>query len=125
MKKPSVLIVEDEPAVADIFAKVVMSIDCSYIRASRISEAQLALRLHHFTVVICDLLLPDGCGVLIAEQAIKRGCGLVIVTGYADRYASDLSRLSKIDPKVQILHKPFQLDELAKSLLALVEPLSR
>jgi len=125
MNKPSVLIVEDEPEIAEIFAKVVLSIDCSYIRASRIKEAELALRHIAFTIVICDLILPDGVGISIAEKAIKRGCGLVIVTGFADKYAADLTRLSEIDPRVQILHKPFPVQTLEKTLIGLLEPLSR
>lgn len=123
--KPTVLIVEDEPSIADIFAKIVLSIDCSYIRASKVSEALYAMHQKKFEVVICDLLLPDGSGIQVAEKAVKKGCSLIIVTGYAERYAKDLSKLSKINPGIKILHKPFPMIDLERSLLELVEPFSR
>lgn len=123
--KPTVLIVEDEPGISEVFAKIVLSVDCSYIRASKVSEALFAMNQKKFEVVICDLLLPDGSGIQVAERAVRKGCGLIIVTGFADRYAKDLNRLSGINPSIRILHKPFPLLDLERSLLELVGPLSR
>jgi len=123
--KPTVLVVEDEPKIADIFAKVILSIDCSYMRASKVSEALYALSHQKFQVVICDLCLPDGSGIAVAQRAVRKGCGLIIVTGYVERYANDLSELQNINLKIKILHKPFPLSELESSLLDLVGPLSR
>lgn len=123
--KPTILIVEDDPALAGIFAKIVLSIDCSYIGASTVKEGLFALKQKRFEVVLCDLLLADGCGILVAEKALQKKSALIIVTGFAERFSEELFRLSKIHSNIKILHKPFPLLDLEVTLLDLVGPLSR
>ena len=62
--RPSVLIVDDEPAVLDTVRDLLgRTVDCSLISASTISEAKRILDEQPVQVVLLDVNLPDGDGM--------------------------------------------------------------
>lgn len=62
--RPSVLIVDDEPAMLELVRDVLdRSIDCRLISASSIDEAKRILDAEPVQVVLLDVNLPDGDGM--------------------------------------------------------------
>lgn len=88
---PSVLVVEDEPAIAESLSYALRRDGFSVVIAGRISEA--GPHLDEVDLVVLDLMLPDGSGFEIIGQARRRPKPPAIIVlssrdGEADRVAA-------------------------------------
>jgi len=108
-----VLIVDDEPAVAEFMREL---LDSWGLEASVTSEAEAALALvqadaERYDVVITDQTMPRMSGVQLAEEIRRMSAGppVVLYTGYED--AVDAGRLSAAGIK-SLVRKPFEPSEL-------------
>jgi len=82
----SVLMVDDEPVVRDVFARLLSrETDISLILAEDAETAVELLRTHRFDVLITDKNLPGMGGIeLIAEaRAVRPMIEAIMITGYA------------------------------------------
>lgn len=114
VKIENLLLVEDDDAVAEAVGE---SLRERGLDPTRVATAAAAIELtgrQHFDVAIIDVGLPDLDGIRLAHTLREIGHDLcvVFVTGHADeREFAEL--IAKGDV---ILHKPFESDELIRSL---------
>ncbi|MCB9698741.1 MAG: response regulator [Alphaproteobacteria bacterium] len=101
-----VLVVEDEPAVQRLAARVLGRVGMTVSLASDPAEA--ATLDGPFDVVLSDVVMPEGGGLAVLRDIEDRlpGTPIVFMTGYAEE-ASWLSGQ-------QVLHKPFQPQQLVR-----------
>src|SRR4051794_8302350 len=72
MNQRTVLVVEDEPRVAEAIADQLREEEYDVIVARTMTEAELALTMRGPEVVVLDVVLPDGSGL---ELCHKIRCG--------------------------------------------------
>ncbi|MDW8147188.1 MAG: ATP-binding protein [Roseiflexaceae bacterium] len=103
----TILVVEDEPAVRRLAARILRDYGYTVFEASNGQEAQqvvetLPARAIH--LLITDLVMPGMSGVELATwvQARYPGVGILFMSGYARQVS-----ISNENPTVAFLHKPF------------------
>lgn len=117
---PTVLVVEDDPAVRQLAATVLRLAGCDVLGAGTVAEARNLLDRHPgpIAVVVTDLALPDGSGVELsaAAAALRPGIRVLVISGWPAA-AADLPH------GVAFLDKPFTASALRETVWALmVEP---
>jgi len=102
-----VLIVEDQGDIADLLAEFLSGEGYQMHIARDGATMRAALAAHPLDVVILDLTLPGPeSGWALAELAVGRGLGLIIVTG-------DHANVERLEhASHRYLLKPFRLDAL-------------
>ena len=110
------MIVDDEPALAEIFRDAL--VDAGY-RVEAFTDAHLALHSFsqdpsHFDIVVADINMPgmDGIKLIKAIRAI-RNLPVILYTGYLDR---DLQRRAEEANIRYVLHKPILPDEMVNQV---------
>lgn len=102
-----VLIVEDDPAVQQVFGMVLADEGYELVLARDGASMRNALAADDIDVVIIDVMLPGGeMGFVLAGEATGRGCGVILVTGHHDHYQH------VVDSGYPYLFKPFRLSAL-------------
>jgi two-component system copper resistance phosphate regulon response regulator CusR len=114
-----VLIVEDEPKLADIIARCLQGASFEVEIAGSIAQAQERLSRSRPDLVLLDLLLPDGSGTgLIAIIRTQwRDLPILVLTARADLKAKIENFEAGAD---DYLTKPFALPELLVRVNALL-----
>ncbi|WP_296272241.1 HDOD domain-containing protein [Pseudomonas sp. UBA6323] len=116
-----VLILEDDPWIADLLKQIVLSlrpgarVDCQ----TRVAEAIAAWHREPAQLVIADWNLPDGSGTLLL-QAVRRQdreVALVMITARADRNSVLEVRPLGINA---FISKPFQVPKVLECLQRLL-----
>jgi signal transduction histidine kinase/CheY-like chemotaxis protein len=120
-----VLVVEDQAEVRRQMVEVLSELGCEVIEAG---DGLQALNIveslrNQLDLLVTDIGLPGLNGRQLADAALEMAPGLriLLVTGYAGRALDDV----KVFEGMEILSKPFQLDELAsrvKAMLAVRPP---
>ena len=116
-----VLILEDDPWIADLLKQIVLSlcpgaqVDCQ----SRVADALAAWKRQAAQLVIADWHLPDGNGTQLLEEVRQRSkdIPLVMVTARADRDSVLTIRPLNISA---FISKPFQVPKVIASLQPLL-----
>jgi signal transduction histidine kinase/CheY-like chemotaxis protein len=115
-----VLVVEDQDAVRAQIVGVLREIGCVVAEASDGAEGLRALQTGPAPdLLITDVGLPGLNGRQLADAAlaIKPDLPVLLITGFAGNALSDL----ELPPGMEILRKPFPLDELAARVRAILE----
>ena len=117
----TVLVVEDEASVRNLVVDVLA--DLGY-RALEAADGPAGLRIlegsDRVDLLVTDVGLPGLNGRQLAEQArvLRPGLGVLFMTGYAeDATFGDSHR----DPSLQMLTKPFAIDDLAARIRAMIQ----
>jgi PAS domain S-box-containing protein len=114
----TILMVEDNPEVAQVTASLVEQLGYGVIRAQNAMEALSALqRGHKITLVFSDIVMPGNMnGVALAQEIGNRYPQLpvLLTSGYSDVAHTAASRF-------RILRKPFQLHALEKAIRETLE----
>ncbi|MEA3247902.1 MAG: MASE1 domain-containing protein [Gemmatimonadota bacterium] len=110
-----VLLVEDEPGVRKVAARILEMRGYEVIEAAGVAEAERVFETvgHRVQLLLTDVVLPDGNGRELAERLRARRPGLP--TLFASGYTEDVllrDRISSHD--VEFIAKPFRADELAR-----------
>jgi two-component system OmpR family response regulator len=104
-----VLIVEDDPAVQQVFDMVLADEGYELVLARDGTSMRNALAAGDIDVVIIDVMLPGGeMGFVLAREAAGQGCGVILVTGHHDHYEQ------VVDSGYRHLFKPFRLSALTE-----------
>ncbi len=115
-----VLIVEDDPEMADLLGTVLDMAGYQVTRAASVSDAKRALRDTSPALALVDLGLPDGSGIDLVDHLAARypGVGVIVVTadGREDEHVRGL-RAGADD----VVAKPFRVS----TLMARVEAVLR
>jgi two-component system copper resistance phosphate regulon response regulator CusR len=113
-----ILIVEDEPDVADIIRRAVRTASWSPTVVDRGREALAALSSGDYDLAIVDVGLPDLDGFAVCRAARARGCPTSIIVLTARNALHD--RVTGLDAGADdYLPKPFDVEELLARLRAL------
>ncbi len=108
-----VLLVEDQPELADTVQTYLGRYEFEVVRASSGHEARTYFRAERPDIVILDLGLPDTDGTLILGEFATERVPVVVVTGRAD----EVDRVVGLElGAVDYVTKPFSLRELLARL---------
>jgi PAS domain S-box-containing protein len=109
-----VLLVEDNPSVAEVCGEMLEQLGYSVARASNGLEALDALDKNGIDLVFSDIVMPGRLdGIELARQVRQRrpDIPILLTTGYSGARKSEFP----------ILRKPYQIHELSEALAALVK----
>jgi len=113
---PRILLLEDEESVRALMEHLLLGERYQVDVAGTLAEARTLFQRHHYDLILADLMLPDGTGMVLAHQAQRSGTPAIIVTAYAARFPKDdLAHFA-------LLLKPVRPTEL---LRAVAEALNR
>lgn len=104
---PRVLIVEDEPTIAHMLAKIFEMWHWDAIRAATVAQAMASLDVP-YDLVLVDLMLPDGDGVDVVRAARENPLVARVVVTSAKVDTRDVRELVGND----LLVKPFLWEPL-------------
>src|SRR5260221_12309783 len=82
MPEKRILLVEDEPAILELFADDLRAKGYVVDLAACVAEGQQHLDAQSYALVIADWRLPDGNGIDLADRAIKLRAKTFIISGY-------------------------------------------
>jgi len=113
--QPTVLVVDDDEALHDMFKLFLKKAGFSRLIVGTGKEALAALNKQKFDLCFLDLQLPDITGDEIYAVAKEKypELPIVIITGYPD--SQMLDNILKHGP-VTVLKKPLQVEQLGQTL---------
>jgi len=118
-----VLVVDDEPPIRALIAKIIQRAGFFVDTARDGAEAIEKLRDGDFSVLVIDLMMPnvDGYDVLdhIRASGMRHPAVIVITAG-------DSSAIRRLDPTLvhSVLRKPFDIDVLADLIVAAAQSMA-
>lgn len=116
-----ILIVEDEPAVRQFSVDALTELGYSVIEADSALAAFRLLDAHpEISLLFTDIVMPDTNGRKLADEALRRRPGLKILytTGYT---RNAVVHNGVVDPGVELIGKPFTVEQLANKVRAVLE----
>ena len=113
------LVVEDDPQVRMLVLELLKDLGYAALEASDAREALALLEQQHVDLMVSDVGLPGLNGRQLAEMARARSPKLKILfmTGYAEHAQV---RSSFLGADMDMIAKPFEIDDLAKKVRAMV-----
>jgi two-component system, NtrC family, response regulator AtoC len=116
----SILIVDDEPAVAEMLRDIFLSQGYAVDGASNGGDALMLASLSRPDAVILDIKLPDttGADVLARIHALDESIPVVMLSGSDDE---DMARTLLKAGAMDYIRKPFQFDQLTQAVSLAVE----
>ncbi len=113
--------VDDELLVLKYTSTVIAGLGYQKVfKAKNATDARALLQSERFTLVICDVCLPDGDGRQILREALEQNPDMacVLITGFD---TMELNLPADLRPRVLLLEKPFTADDISHVLAELVE----
>src|SRR5262249_54414298 len=106
---PRALLVDDDPTALAALAELIEREGLTTATAKTLAEAKARVDAHIPDVILTDLMLPDGSGLDLVEEATEVGAQVVLITGHASvETAVDALRRGATD----YLTKPVDLARL-------------
>ncbi len=124
VNKTRVLVVDDEPAIRALVAKIVDRAGFAVDTAVDGAEALQMIDAGDYAVVVIDLMMPnvDGFGVVahLRERGIHRPAVIVITAG-------DASAIRQLDGSLvhSVVRKPFDIDVLGDLITAAAKAMEK
>ena len=113
---PNILIVDDEPDIAEELADLIASEGYDVSFTTRATDALQKAVEHHFELVISDMRMPDMDGAelirKIADQS-GRPQQFIIISGHLEA-RDDLANLHDVD--YSLITKPIDVDALLQQI---------
>lgn len=107
--RKSVLLCEDEPLIRMVATEMLADLGYDILEAATVGESRTAILNHDIDILICDLHLPDGSGLELAEEARTKLPKLPILFATGDHLDPPL-------PASAVLRKPYDERDLAKAI---------
>jgi len=113
--QPTVLVVDDDPALQDMFKIFLKKAGFSRVVVGTGKEARTVLAKQKFDLMFLDLNLPDTTGAEVYEDAkqFQPDLPIAIITGFPD--SQILDRILNSGP-VTVLRKPLKLEQLDQTI---------
>jgi excisionase family DNA binding protein len=113
--QPTVLVVDDDPDLQELFKSFLKKIGFSRIVVGTAKDAIASLRKQKFDLMFLDLQLPDAPGDQVYKTAkqIDPDLNVIVITGYPD--SEMLDRILQISP-VTVLKKPLKIEQLNQTV---------
>jgi CheY-like chemotaxis protein len=111
-----VLVVDDEPLVLKYTTSVISGLGYKRVlKAASALDARALLLAEKFSLIICDVSLPDGDGRQILREALQSNpkATMVLISGYV---SDDLFLPDDLRGRVELLEKPFTADDISHLL---------
>jgi DNA-binding response OmpR family regulator len=113
------LVVEDDPAIRKLVEKILQRIGIEIELASDANAAKMKIGAagNAYSVVILDLMLPDGSGFDVIDFIKSSGTNVpVAVVSAVSQQA-----LTKLDLDIVklVISKPFDVDEFTKAIMGI------
>jgi hypothetical protein len=119
----TILIVEDEPGVLAVTARMLRRNNYSVLAAVTASQALSLAADHEIKLLLSDLVMPQISGLELASriQQLRPKTAVLFMSGYSP---DDLGPQSVLDEGAVLLHKPFTEQALLETVHAVIaEPL--
>jgi DNA-binding response OmpR family regulator len=117
--KPTVLVVEDEALVREVTCEVLKTAGFEVLQAATAKEARRELQLRHVDVLICDSVLPDESGALLAQEGFRQNAGLKVL--FASGYPkNNIANRDVLPAQAHFIAKPFGAASLIAHVRALL-----
>jgi signal transduction histidine kinase len=115
----TVLVVEDEPAVRQITARILRRNGYLVLEAASGAEALTLAADHHFDMLLTDLVMPQVSGPELAQriQQMHPGIPMLFMSGYSQDV---LGPRGALDADAPLIQKPFAAPELLKTIRGLL-----
>ena len=117
--KGRVLVVDDEPPIRALVAKIVERAGHPVDVARDGAEAIEKIEAQHYSVVVLDLMMPNVDGYALVDYLKARGerPAIIVIS------AGDTAALRRLDGSVvhSILRKPFDIDVLGDLISAAIK----
>jgi signal transduction histidine kinase len=115
----TVLVVEDEPAVREITARILRRGGYSVLAAASGPEALSLITGREFDVLLTDLVMPEITGMELAQrvQQAHPGVAVLFMSGYSQDV---LGPRGALEEGVPLIQKPFAATELLKAVRAVI-----
>lgn len=109
--QPTVLVVDDDESLQDLFKLFLKKIGFSRVVVGTVKEAIAAIEKQKFDLVFLDLKLPDGPADDVYDTLKEKqpNCPIIIITGYPD--SEMLDRILAKGP-ITVLKKPLKAEQL-------------
>jgi excisionase family DNA binding protein len=122
--QPTVLVVDDDPDLQELFKAFLKKIGFSRVVVGTAKDAISSLRKQKFDLMFLDLQLPDAPGDQVYKTAkqIDPDLNVIVITGYPD--SEMLDRVLQISP-VTVLKKPLKIEQLNQTVKILGHSTSR
>jgi CheY-like chemotaxis protein len=117
----TVLVVEDEPAMRQFSVEALHSLGYRVVEAEGAATALALLDAHpEVALLFTDIVMPDVNGRQLADEACRRRPALKVLytTGYT---RNAVVHNGMLDPEVELLGKPFTIDQLAGKVRELLD----
>jgi excisionase family DNA binding protein len=113
--QPTVLVVDDDLGVQDLFRTFLKQTGFSRVVVGTATEAIKSLRKQKFDLLFLDLQLPDAPGDQVYQTAkqIDPDLNVIVITGYPD--SEILDRILQVCP-VTVLKKPLKIEQLYQTV---------
>jgi signal transduction histidine kinase/CheY-like chemotaxis protein len=109
----TVLLVEDEPSIRTVTARVLRQRGHTVLSAENAADARAAAARHRAAIdlLITDVMMPGTSGPMLAQELQREDPRLQVlfISGYA---ASSVTELQNLGPTRSFLQKPFTIHEL-------------
>jgi signal transduction histidine kinase len=115
----TILVVEDEPAVLAVTARLLRRNEYSVLAATTESEAMSLAAGHQFDLLLTDLVMPQTSGLELAERIHR--LRPEAATLFMSRSSQDVHETRPVpDDGIAVLHKPFTEEALLESVHAAI-----
>jgi two-component system, cell cycle sensor histidine kinase and response regulator CckA len=118
----TILLVEDDPSVRSITARILRRQGYIVVEASRPSEARAFSEVgDEIDLLLTDLVMPEMSGVKLADELTlaRPGLKVLYMTGYAGA-ALNLAEIDLLEPEERLIQKPFTSDALLDRVRAVM-----
>ncbi len=116
MSQPILLVVDDDPLMANLVANVGEMCGFDVFKSGNANEFQSALKEHNPAVIVMDVVMPDIDGIELLTWLAEQKCStpIILMSGYGGRYLdmADTLGTAKGITISGVLAKPFEIDEL-------------
>jgi CheY-like chemotaxis protein len=115
-----VLVVEDEPDMVATYERLLRRQGCRTTAARSCAAGLAAIAIGPLDLLITDLRLPDGDGVVLvrAARALPTPAPVIVVSGFAFGASREAATQAGA---TAILSKPFSTEEFTKLVRAILE----
>ena len=120
-RREVVLVVEDEPTVREFSVDALTELGYRVLEADGAAAALRLLEAHpEIALLFTDIVMPDINGRKLADEALRRRPELKVLftTGYT---RNAVVHNGVLDPGVELIGKPFTLEELAAKMRAVLD----
>lgn len=116
-----ILVIEDDPGLCEAVALALEKAGHRVVRAPTLVSAQQALRERSFSLVVCDIYLPEATGLDLLQQLSRQANSPKVLLMTA-RGSLETAALAAQLGAADYIAKPFSLGELVEKVDAFLKP---